>query len=112
MSGLNHMVMTGGLRPEVDQAPLQVMALFVVHNLYPCALLHIVIDNSSIVIVSSKENVLLSCVEPTAIDTVWLKDRVEMSEQVRVIVVHYQLIIVFELADSRLQWHTKTGRSG
>ena len=61
----------------------------IVHNLYPYALLHIVTDNSSMVVVNSKENIILSCVEPTATvsssGVEWIKDGVGMNETVRVI---------------------------
>ena len=86
-------MVTGGLRPEVDQATLQVTnGSLVLCNIYPYILIHTVIDNSSIVTVNSEENVVLSCVEPTAIvpssRVVWIKDGIEMTEKVRVIVSH------------------------
>ena len=103
MSGLNQMV-TGGLRPEVDQATLQVMALlFIVISILSYILVHTVIDNSSTVTVNSEENIVLSCVESTATDVVWLKDGVEMIEQVRVIGIFRQLTLVYTVADNELQ---------
>ena len=83
-------MVTGGLRPEVDQATLQVTnGSLVLCNIYPYILIHTVIDNSSIVTVNSEENVVLSCVEPTALvpsgRVVWIKHGEAMNETVRVI---------------------------
>ena len=92
MSGLNQMV-TGGIRPEVDQVTLQVMALlFIVISILSYILVHTVIDNSSTVTVNSEENIALSCVESIAVvpsgTVVWIKDGEEVTGNVRVIVSH------------------------